>query len=755
MRGKGHLFVIATMIGFLIAGPHSLIIIGGWIFLLALAYCKRRLRLIECFILFVTSVFFAWYFPDVEMIDKPPNQDFVQITGTIQQINQIRQHYSSFVVIEEQTDQSIQINNFSANQPSLVMGATCHLTGEVVLPSQATNPGQFDYRAYLARQNIHYQLNINDANQIHCQGGHFIGKGVELRHTLMDRINQSLSPATASWLNAITLGNRDGIDQDYIELFQRWHLSHVLAISGLHLSIVIMILTLLLIHIGYLTKERSSQVLFVFLSVFPFFTGGSPSVWRASLVSALSFFTLFNQFKLARHDYLSLSFLCLLIVNPQWIYHLGFQFSYLVTFSLILSRKLLKRLTHPLLKGYFIGALSMLVVLPLQIQRFYYLNPLSLVVNPLFSGYFTLFVIPFLFLILFAFLLFPSLAQLLDVIFFTIHEPILKLLLTIDDHLFDPLILGEFPCYSLVLYYLALFMLMYALEQKNKPTCWLALISILIIVGFQQIKPYISPFGKITMLDLGQANALVMELPYRQGVIIYDLGARPDFDFVTASNQVYQEVIKPYLYQSGIKHIDAIILSHDDLDHTGSLDYLLEDFSVETIITSYFFQGSEQILTLIKPTNIKYNKVKAGQAFNIGPQSFFVLSPSQDWGNENDNSLVLLTQFANMNWLLTGDISEQVELKMVQAPFKYHIDVLSVAHHGSASSTSAPFLEQFQPDVALISVGRNNRYNHPSDDVISRLRSHQISIYRTDKHGAVQFLYHQNKPHGTFFTFYP
>src|SRR5699024_3861419 len=140
--------------------------------------------------------------------------------------------------------------------------------GNAELPPAARNPGQFDYRHYLLNQNINYQIIINDLNDIRCDGSTFGQRFFTLRNILLKEAPNKVSDYTASWLNALVLGDRSGIDDTVLDLFQKWSLSHLLAISGLHIGIIVGMMYFGLIKLNLLTREKAEFVLLLFLPVY-------------------------------------------------------------------------------------------------------------------------------------------------------------------------------------------------------------------------------------------------------------------------------------------------------------------------------------------------------------------------------------------------------------------------------------------------------------------------------------------------------
>ncbi|WP_440895903.1 DNA internalization-related competence protein ComEC/Rec2 [Amphibacillus sp. Q70] len=757
MRGKGYLLVISVLVGFYIANKFTiwLLVCLIWLALLFIWFKRKKISVIELTVLILVAFFFSHHFVQDQPDDPFDLDTEVSLVGKVTAIDKQTDDYTIFTIKDPHSNEQFQVNDFTGLNSMINVGATCQVTGNLQLPDQATNPGQFNYQKYLSNQNIYYQIVIDQNEQLYCEGINLIGQLQSFRQKQLAYLTQQLSEHTASWTKSLVLGNRAAIDDDLLELFQRWHLTHLLSISGLHISILVVIIHFTLIHVFRLTKESTYQLLIIFLLLYPFMAGGAPSIWRASIVSSLNYLAWYHRHRVATIDFLSISFVLLLLIKPDWIYHLGFQFSYLITFSILLSKKILAQISQPILIAAYITGLSILMTIPIQVSSFYIFNPYSFFLNVFATLYFSIFFIPIIFITYLTCFVCPPLMRILDMFIEQINGLFLFVLTHVDQFFYRPIITGSLSPLFMFLFYLTLFYLLAQFERKKRQQSCYAFICLMAILMLHQLTPYFNPYGKVTTLDVGQSDTLIIELPYRRGVILYDVGATLGADFEMTSDKVYQQIIKPYLYQAGISQIDGVILSHEDHDHIGSLAYLLNDFSVQTLITSVYFQWPESIQSLLSQLDIDLEVVSFGQSFNVAEQEFFVLGPSQDWGDRNDNSLVLYTMFSNDSWLLTGDISERVEKELISNFPKLSIDTLSVPHHGSATSSSSTFLEVTAPNNVLISVGRNNFFNHPNEQVISRLEEANFTIYRTDQNGAIQFIFHNSKPGGTFLPFIP
>ncbi|HHU20093.1 MAG TPA: DNA internalization-related competence protein ComEC/Rec2 [Bacilli bacterium] len=757
MRGKGYFLVISLLVGYYLANQLilSFAIALVWLVVLLIYYQRKRLELIECLVLVGLTLFFSQHFilDQFDRLEELGND--VVISGKVTAITKQSDQQTTFILRDSASKQLIQINQFLSSSVPLRVGARCQVTGEMNFPTNATNPGQFDFQSYLADQGIDYQINLNQSNQLQCTGTNLAGRLNHLRDQQMNRLDQRMSETSASWIKSLIFGDRSELDDQVQDLFERWHLTHLLAISGLHVSIIVAILHFICIYLCRLTKETTYQLLITFLLIYPILAGGAPSIWRAALVTICNYLAWYQRDRIISIDFLSLAFVLLLFLKPEWINHLGFQFSFLISFSLLLSKKILIQLKTKFAQMVFISLLCMVMIIPIQVNAFYLFNPISFIINLVVTFYFSSFFIPLIFFGYLVSLLFPPLLVLIEFLIELSNQLFITLIQFVDTYLYYPIVTGKLSPLIITLYYLCLFYLLVQFEKRQFNKVISSFILLIMIIVTNQITPYLSPYGKVTVLDLGQANSLIIELPHRKAVVIYDVGATLANDYTTPTDRAYQQIIKPFLYQAGINKIDAVILSHEDHDHLGSLPYLLEDFTVQTVITSAYFEWPELLLNPLKTGLIEHQRVKAGESFSIGSHDFYSLNPSRDWRNTNDNSLVIETRFADQSWLLTGDISAHVEETIVKNNPQLAIDTLVVAHHGSATSTSQLFLTQIAPNQAIIPVGRNNFFNHPSEIVLNRLTDQGLKIYRTDQDGAIQFIFHKNQRGGTFSTHLP
>src|SRR5690625_3815990 len=623
-------------------------------------------------------------------------------------------------------------------------GRECIVKGVKTSPQVKSNPGQFDYMQYLANQNIQAELLVNNLEDISCGKKSLFTPIWSLRNKIILKLQNNYSETTSSWIIALVLGEDSFIDPNIIDLFRHWNISHLLAISGLHTAIFVGIIYFILIKLLRLTLEKTQIILYfiysniiylfrnwnfrrvlfrsglhtaifvgiiyfilikllrltlektqiiliIILPIFIILSGAEPSVIRASLM-IISFIILsFFKVKLTSSDIVSWLFIILIIINPSLLNHIGFQFSFAVTFSLLISLKWLNQTNNRISQSFKISFISQMIILPLQLHYFSVFQPLSIFLNVIVIPYFTIIVIPLIFIMI-LFMLFPTiLRELLDDIFVGMHTMFVDTLLKLDILFSEYFVIGDLSVVHFLIYYLILFMFMWAIE-KNKIKYSVILGTIFVIfILFLNNKEVFSPEGRVTMLDIGQGDAIVIELPYREGVFMMDIGSSFSFTDMKPSSKVYKQVIKPYLYHRGIDSVDGIFLSHDHLDHTGSLEFMLNEFRVGELFISPYHPIEGDLLNALETNQTKITIINPTEKITRNQLLFQILHPEKDQFDENDNSLIVYTKIGGKSWLFNGDASTHNELALLQKFPNLKADILKVGHHGSDTSTDELF----------------------------------------------------------------
>ena len=249
---------------------------------------------------------------------------------------------------------------------------------------------------------------------------------------------------------------------------------------------------------------------------------------------------------------------------------------------------------------------------------------------------------------------------------------------------------------------------------------------------------------KIYFVDVGQGDCTFIVTP-RNKTILIDGGGSTSSTFDVGENTLI-----PYILDRGYRKIDLVFISHFDYDHVGGILKVLEEFKVDRVCIPKQEENSEnyqKFLKIVKEKNIQVIVVKSGNKVNIENDLFFdILWPIEEQIEENklnNNAIVMKLNYKNFTMMFTGDIEEEAESSIVNLyknTNKLKSSVLKVAHHGSKTSTTDEFLELVKPKIALIGVGKDNLFKHPSNEIIEKLENIDIKIYRTDLNGEIEII---------------
>ncbi|MFP7169673.1 DNA internalization-related competence protein ComEC/Rec2 [Terribacillus sp. 7520-G] len=750
MIGRWHIVALAAL-GGMLAHSLSIVLLPAVMIWLSLLYCTKRLPL-QAFLL---SNIAALLFYGNSTLGQPiphelPLDESILLTSSISGLSETNEMIR-FLAEDPSGSASIQVTYFKQDDqerlPGLTTGAICTMKGSPAHPDAATNPGQFDHRHYLKQQGVFYELELQNLEDITCTGSSPFSQLSKARAAFLHEAGERLDPETAAWVQAMIAGEDSNLNEETINLFNRWSLSHILAISGMHIALFSAILHFVLTKLQILTVEKSFWFLFIFLGIYPVFAGGEPSVWRSALMVMLIMVLLRFSIRLPIIDSISIVFLLLLVLDPRYLFHIGFQFSFLVSLALLLSARIYT--------GSFISALletsllSQLVILPLQVSQFYFLNPLSVLMNLFAIPFYTFVAIPLLLLISILLFPWPQAAALLGGVFRFLNDMVIRIIQSIDSVAFYPWVTGKLPIGLSLLYFAVLILFCSAWEKRRrrKAVGYGAILTAIPLAAV--LLPYTSSTGYVTMLDIGQGDAFVIELPYRKGIYFIDAAGSVGMDF-KPTDKNFERVIKPFLYERGIAQVDGIFASHADHDHIGSIGKLTREFHVDWVRTSVYFEKSKMDDWNTDTDIIPW---RSGELLRLPGWEVQLLAPARDKGDPNRNSLVMYTRLGGKSWLFTGDIGKEEEMELIRSYPSLQADVLKVGHHGSNTSTDPDFLAFIKPETALISAGRNNRYGHPSPEVIQALEQQNIRIWRTDTDGAVVYAFSGKT--GTFSPFLP
>ncbi|MCP6680976.1 DNA internalization-related competence protein ComEC/Rec2 [Bacillus nakamurai] len=640
-------------------------------------------------------------------------------------------------------------------------GMSCTFTGALEEPKHATVPGGFNYKEHLYRQHIHWLFSVSSIQ--HCAKSEKTAfKLLQIRKHFISVIRRHVPESSAGIAEALTVGERFSVEDDVLSAYQKLGIVHLMAISGMHVGLIAAGLFYVLIRMG-ITREKAGILLLLFLPVYTVLTGAAPSVLRASLM--LGFYVAGNLFKRRIHSSaaISLSYLLLLLFNPYLLWEIGFQLSFAVSAALILSSSILQNVREKklaqLAMASFVAELSSL---PFLLYYFQQISLVSFPMNMIMVPFYTLFVIPFSFIGFVVLLVSRPAGEFVFCWFDLVMKWAHKLITSAASIESFTIVVAKPGMLSLILLAISIFSIFAAVEKHGVLRLRKSALFFCAVFVYIAIRPYLSPEGEADMLDIGQGDSLFMSAPHRRGAVMIDTGG-----ILSYSDEPWKEkrhpysigekVLIPFLNGKGVKKLDALILTHADQDHIGEAGILIKKHRVKRLIVPEGFvkePKDNNILQMAKEENISITEAKRGDTVTAGDLRFEVLSPEgPDARSKNDSSLVLWTVLGGVSWLLTGDLEMDGEQEVLDAFPKLKADILKAGHHGSKSSTGEAFLKQLEPKTALISAGKHNRYHHPNQEVLDRLKAYSVNVLRTDVSGTIQYRFKSG--FGTFSVFPP
>lgn len=633
---------------------------------------------------------------------------------------------------------AVEQQRLQALGPSAIL----RVAGKYAEPRKPAHQYAFDMAGYLKRHNASGMLEIETLESA-ASGAGIRARLAGQRSELIEHIENSFPESLAMEAQALLLGNRSGMDAEQARIQRTLGITHLFAISGLHVGIVTGMIYFILLRLR-VRKESATVLLLVMLPLYAIFAGAAPSVMRACAMVALVLGARLFGLHVSAIQALSMSFILFLWMDPGLLQDIGFQLSYGASFGIIASLKLMEGASF-FKSGLIVTAVSQLSLYPLLLLHFFEISLSSFFVNAIYVPLFTLVILPANFILLAA----TFLPLGIDSLLFTVYEPLrssierlTSSLAGLPHQVWTP---GR-PSVGWLLLMAASVLLFFVQAEKRFR---LRLLLILLIPALLlTVKPYIDPRLHVSFIDVGQGDSALIELPYRRAVYLIDAGGVLRFDGETfqqrrRSFEVGRQTVVPYLKGRGIASVDLFILSHPDADHAEGADEVFEELAVKRLhITPG--SGANALMTELAPfaREAHVELPKSGAGWQVGETQFTYLSPEDDLYEGNDDSLVLLMEHQRQRFVFTGDLEGEGESRVIERYGEQlaNITVLKVGHHGSKTSSSQAFLEVLRPQVSVVSAGIDNRYGHPSPEVTARFGELDLPLVSTAENGTIHMV---------------
>lgn len=603
-------------------------------------------------------------------------------------------------------------------------GDLIYLEGKLEIPKIATNYKGFDYRQYLKTKKIQ---GIVIADNVKILKAKYKNNLIyQMQKKIKAIIKEKLPSETGDLLLAILLGDKKDLSEQIQINFKNSNLSHMLAVSGVHVSYIIIGLTYITQN-SIMGKRKARVFCIFFLIIFMAITNFTPSVTRACIMAILTLVSEILYKKADIYTNISISALIILLYNPYSLLDLGFKLSFGGTIGIVIFMRFIKKkqeetkLLNYIKQMALVSICANIIIIPIIMNNFNTVSLTFLVSNILASPILAIIVIVGFSIIIIS-IISHSLSNLL--VFWL--NPILNLLIKISSFCsklpFAKILVVTPYIFNIIFYYtIILYLVNYnELKQFIKKKTVILLSIILILSNF--IFYILQQDLKIYFIDVGQGDSTLIVTPSKKTILI-DGGGSESFD-------VGEKVLLPYLLDRRIRKIDYIMISHFDTDHCKGIFTVIENLKVKNIIISKQAEKSEnykKFKEIVANKKINIILVKAGDKIKIDKYIYFkILFPTEKLIMQNplnNNSIVSQLNYKSFKMLFTGDIEEIAEKEILNLQKdKLKSTILKVAHHGSNTSSTQEFINSVKPELALIGVGKNNTFGHPSECVVEKLR---------------------------------
>ncbi len=630
------------------------------------------------------------------------------------------------------TPKKVRLNWFDET-PNLKLGEQWQLRVRLKRPWGFANLGSFDYEKWLFEHEIRATGYVRDGEKAkRLQKTNISHPAHFLRAWLNEKLKLVSPGLNSSIIKALALGERGAMSPEHWKVLVGTGTNHLLAISGLHISLVSGLVYLLALKLCKLSEslclriaaQRVAALAGMAASImYAMLAGFSIPTQRAMIMAAIVFMAVYFSKSLRPWNILSIALISVLVWDPFSVLAPGFWLSFLAVALIIFTVTNQRKNRSWLLRLAHIQWILALGLLPLTLVFFQQASLVSPVANFFAVPWVSFVVVPLV-------LIGSSLLVISDIlsswvlqaasysidIFWLVLNYLYKLPYAQWSH--------SAPTWTL---FPAAFGIVLLLSPKGWPSKIISLVLLSPLIFAQSISPLQDDEFRLTILDVGQGLSVVLES--KQHVLVYDTGP-----IYSRSFNAGEAIIIPYLQERGVEKIDMLVISHTDKDHAGGLEGVLSNIQVDRLVAS-------------TPDELDYERsssCRRGVTWQWDKINFQFLHPTEDMHrlSKNNQSCVLHVQHPAGSVLITGDIEHPIEQILVEN--QAHLldtDVLIVPHHGSGSSSTTAFIRATSPQYAILATGYRNPYGLPKPEVVSRYEEFGATLINTASQGMITFTF--------------
>ena len=651
-------------------------------------------------------------------------------------------------------------------------GYRVRLQAKLYHPRNFLNPGSFDYAGYLRRLGVLVTGYVREGDPVEVlstDGGNPLLRWFDRRRQGIEAfLNAHTSLPGRGFLKAVLVGERGEISDEVNEAFVAAGAVHILSISGSHLSIIVTLIFfsvqgLLTLSeralLRYDTRKVAALVTFPPMLAYILITGLPIATIRSGIMATCFLVSILLDRYRNPLNTLAFAAFIILLVSPTALWDISFQLSFLSVLGIIVLTPPLYRLLYPhdplslltrqqegrIKQGIILSLIAsfaaVVVTSPVVAFHFHRFSTIALASNAIIIPLVGFGILPLGLLSLPLIPFFPAGAALLAKAAAVLSTWGIRAMEMIASLPFATFYLPSPTTLEMIIFYCFIASLLWLKGPRMKKAALAAIIVVAVFdLSYWGMRGYAAKGMHVTFLDIGQGDCTLVEFPRGTRMLIDGGGFYGDFD-------VGERVIAPLLWEKRILKIDYLVLSHPQPDHYKGLIFIARHFRPR----EFWHNGMEsksptydQLLETIREKGITTVRVAEGFARTIAGVEVKALNPTERTASStqkregaNTNSLVLMVAFGNHRLLLTGDIDQQAEARLVRAGKALRAQVIKVPHHGSKRSSTEPFIAKVSPHYAVISLGFGNPFHLPGKGVVERYTRLGCQVLRTDQDGAV------------------
>lgn len=715
---------------------NSYILISLGIILGLSIFTKNRTRLyllLSAILFFLTAIYTNYRGQSVFKKYKNEREEYIIRVQNLKEYD----GYSTFLGTVKNIDGNIfneRLKCYYSGKEALANFDTIKINSKLEDIRINANPNLFNEKMYYLTKNIKYKAKFKDFEKISWKMSFAEKINLAFEKKLDALTENKMEASNSNFLKAIFMSNTNYLDEDELGTYRSVGLGHLLAVSGLHVSLISFAIIFILVGLG-VSKRKASIICIIFLIIYGAVINYPVSFLRAMILFIALDLAFAYDINIERVEIISIALIITLLINPYYVFSVSLHLSYGAAYAIEILFRRLKKLgdkKNKLQEGVLFVLAINLVLAPIQLYTFHEFNFISLITNlillPIYSAIITAsFIILVISIIISPFsILFAIVNYLLSglykILLFIARVDILKVSLYNQD----ALILAYFVL--LIAFYFAN---NFSYMKTKLVKFMLMMMAIITFTGSFIYMKNQKHYDTLKMISIGQEEAMLLDINNKK--IMVDVAGD-----IMGTSFSYDRTLREVLKNAGVNSLDIIFISHFDSDHYGNLIYLLDDFKVKNICF-YKELAPEFIKKEIISRGINYINPNNINGIDLGNDNYIKIVHRDRDFDSNNSSLLFVLKAHGIKTLFTGDIEREAEDYYNDKLSK--IDILKVPHHGSKTSSSINFLEKTMPKDAISSQGLNNSYGHPHEETLENFKAIGSNFYRTDKQGMISVIF--------------